>query len=334
MPYYLHEHHTDPRLYPLSEHVTKIAAVRARAALDTETRNRHTISHVADMIERDAWKGREQSRFDQNSYARVPWFMETWAYQFATHYAHMSLAFPNMVAYTPNDEYGAEDRQLRVTPGTYLMKFGEGHLSQEQVDDYCGTVRAFGRPLRIARTTEEILAVYLTGDTDEEGCHSPTSCMSHDVRKYSTKVHPVSVYGESDLGVAYLGEPGERIVSRAVVWPNRKLYTRVYGDNALMTVLQANGYKRGSPSGARIRFVEIDGEVVAPFVDDCEGANEIVDSEGTWLRLQDSESDCDYTVASICGIADTAERDEPDVDNHDGDCGCDDCETAREGNGY
>lgn len=203
---------------------------------------------------------REHRRSYNGEYERPLWASSTPDH----HYVHVSKEDQALVAYTPTPRHAAEDRQLRVRPGRYLASIGwDNERIKEAVAEYDVTVRA--PVLRFALTPDEIEAVYLRG---------PTSCMSHGVSDYRTNgTHPVRVYGAGDLAIAYIGTE-TRVTARALCWPTKMVYSRVYGDAAkLKRLLEAAGYHsdnggaEGEFDGAKLLRLECDRGIVAPYID-------------------------------------------------------------------
>lgn len=186
--------------------------------LTAETGIKHQPRKMA--IDAD-WRAREQARFASGEYTPVVWAGEFWAS--TIHYAHVSKKNPKMISYTENEDKGRSDIQTMIKPGVFLKKF-YGNI----VDPAYWSARhaiAHGDDesvcLKFAETPDEIERVYLNG---------PDSCMSKDLSEYESQIHPVCVYGgESDLTLAYLENDG-KITGRALVWPIRKVYVRIYGD--------------------------------------------------------------------------------------------------------
>ena len=116
--------------------------------------------------------------------------------------------------------------------------------------------------LLFARTAEKIEEVYTTG---------PSSCMAHkkEVWGADMPVHPTSVYASPDLAVAYMNYGGRK-ASRTVVWPEKKIYVRIYGDHLRMQkLLAAAGYKQGCITGARVKRIRFKDKnrSVLPYID-------------------------------------------------------------------
>lgn len=294
--------------------------------------------------EKRRWRERESSRMGIDP---LPWDSEAWQIKLnRLHHAYISIDKPGMVGYTPSEEWGHLDRQLAVRPGRYLEQFAaeetSGYLLHPTSDDpfdgehyedskaaqaekvkrgahlwsvtcrrdaFCALVKALDErnTVRFASSAEDIETVYRIG---------PSSCMSHPTGDYSSTEHPVRVYGASDLQCAYLGSivrnaPGRGVRARAMVWPERKIYSRVYGDGTLRILLERAGYTLGEGSsdygnlqGARIRAVchDSDADVwVMPYIDCCAAA--VLSKDRKWFVLgsprQYRASDFSPTVSTV-----------------------------------
>lgn len=242
------------------------------------------------------WRLREEARFGRGEYKNVPWYAEPWwrnrSDEILDHYAHISSEKPDMIAFTESPEKGELDRQTRIRAGAYLQRFFSHALDERQIAEWA---RAMARSvsddvpaLQIASTPDHVRYVYENG---------PDSCMSMPAERYATRNrHPVEVYGDSDLAVAYIERRTEYqsnpIASRAVIWPERKLYGRVYPTperysgtsrtlakaehDALIRALESVGYRNGRFEGARIRAIPVrnsDTEFVMPYLDGLSGLN-------------------------------------------------------------
>lgn len=287
----------------------------------------------------DDWRRREAKRFKDGTYYPLPWDSAQWwhgSYADLNHFAHVSLETEAQVAFTPDDKLGAEDRQLRMAPGKYLQKYFRDVLSGPQIRDLATDFAAqfqeqeFG----LARTAGLIKYIYT---------HGPSSCMARPVGHYPTgNHHPTEVYAGPDLAVAYLKDTGPYLTdeaaelkqmnhytARVVVWPERKLYNRFYGDSArLRAALEKAGYRQGTFYGARLQriplkdYVEIDGTkrhyMVFPCLDNHQGG--VID-DGKHLIVE--RNNYDMGLVSDNGYTyDTSRR-----------CAC--CESkVRNGNYY
>lgn len=236
-------------------------------------------------VEAMAWRNREAGRFASGEYPPLPWGDADWwigSAAAAHHFAHASVEAPGMLAYTPDERFGREDRQLRVKPGRYLKKhFPE--LSATTIQALATEFRAAfdAYEIRFAWTSDEIELIYLNG---------PHSCMAHETGDYETGgIHPTRAWGAGDLALAYIprtGAPGA--AARAVVYPAAKAYLSIYGDGAstgdsrLYTALIDAGYEKATPQaldGARLLALPIldeagenSGRYALPYFDTPTGA--------------------------------------------------------------
>jgi hypothetical protein len=101
--------------------------------------------------------------------------------------------------------------------------------------------------------------------------------MSYDADHFESPVHPVRVYGAGDLAIAYTGAQ-DHVTSRALCWPEHKVYGRIYGDEARLTgALERLGYAEAGSrdfDGARLLKIEADyGRYVGPYMDGSYGAD-------------------------------------------------------------
>jgi len=203
------------------------------------------------------------------------------------HFVHVSVHpdKPDMIAYTRSLKDGMRDRQVRVKLGRYLVQQFGDKLSDQKIAQLVAKHNEYQcEKLRwhIAMTPKRIETVYRKG---------PNSCMSKPRSYYDPRIndfhdaHPTCIYGAGDLGVAFLWRGG-RITARALVWPERKIYGRVYGDEErLLRALHDAGYQcesehrkaifdaggdqfvDGGFSGARLLRLEVDEALVAPYMD-------------------------------------------------------------------
>lgn len=128
-----------------------------------------------------------------------------------------------------------------------------------------------------ATTADEIEKVYRNG---------PSSCMSHATSDYSTAgVHPTRAYAGHGLAVAAL--PNRKVKGkwsqRALVWPEKKVYSTIYGTGKLEDFLKALGYTAGSFHGAKMSKLWVEGSdaIVMPWLDN----QPLVLDMGKYLRI-------------------------------------------------
>jgi len=219
---------------------------------------------------------------------------------------------PDMIAYTRSFEDGVRDRQVRIKLGRYLAQTFGSKLSPQRIAELVAKHNEYQEEKikwHIAMTPKRIVTVYLRG---------PNSCMSKDMSYYSgsIRVHPTYIYGAGDLGVAFIWRKG-RITARALVWPKRKIYGRVYGDeDRMIRVLREAGYQsewshrqdnrdlaneeRGF-NDARLLSIRDDyGDIVAPYIDGEYG----VDVCSDFLLM--TNYDPEYRCESVRGLVQDA----------------------------
>ena len=234
------------------------------------------------------WRVRECARFLSGQYKPVIWSNESWFLNrdqsIIDHYIHRATVVHNLVAFTETAEKGEQDRQTVMKPGVYLTRFFSNVLSVSEIEHWSRLhcmKPGESSDIKFAIKDFEIQDIYERG---------PESCMSGDVSEYESKTHPVRVYGDSDLSLAYIeGESDYHendIKSRALVWTDKKFYGRIYPtperyseskrDSArienerLMQALESAGYRPGSFNGAKIHAIPHgrNGECfVMPYID-------------------------------------------------------------------
>ena len=242
-------------------------AAAIAAALTASTGRKHQPRRDLKAASNVDWRLREARRFDDGTYTRLPW---TWCWWFhipgtSQHYAHVSMDDPGKIAFTADEAQGIADKQTRMKPGRYLRQFYSRHISEGDIRDYARQFAGMYDPvvLRFAATADEIEVVYVIG---------PRSCMSYEADHFDSPIHPARMYACGDLQVAYLqmseDDEDQQITARAVVWPERKIYSTIYGDaDRLEPALEREGYREGQLSGARLTRHEHDGCFVVPYVD-------------------------------------------------------------------
>lgn len=234
----------------------------------------------------EAWRHREGERLRKGVYKELPEDFPT----LDEHYAHFSKDDKSKIAYTPDKAKGEQDIQVVIKPGRYLKKYFPD-LSNDEIEAHVNKLAAYDAPeVLFAKTADEIEEVYLNG---------PNSCMSHPTSSYSTGgIHPVRVYGDSDLQVAYVKRKGE-ITARCLCWPERKQFGPVYGDySRLEAGLTKLGYEKDDDfSGARIRKIPTpNGKCyVMPYLD----VGSYVNTDGDYFVIGWGG---EYYARDTCGV--------------------------------
>lgn len=229
------------------EFVNRVFATRFQAETWADKWRRANEDHYSEIIaDLVPWGERERILLTQQYYTAVPWNDPTWVHlrdaYLSEHFTHVSTEDPTMVAFTPDEEYGKRDRKVRMKPGKYLQKFfGAGKkgviadgplkgnlpvLTERQIAFYAEWFEKGSKPRMwshldlkfTGRDGMSIVDVYLRG---------PNSCM--DKRHFADpRLHPTQVYGGGDLELAYLEDAEGRAMARALCWPDKKVFGRVY----------------------------------------------------------------------------------------------------------
>lgn len=240
----------------------------------TLTATHHRLVKVVEFDDPD-WKRRERVRL-KYEYMAVPWADKSWSKSgdAELHFPHVAAGDTTKIAFTENEKKGRQDIQLRMKPGRYLKRFFGAILSGDEIESWAQKWAALEQvEIKFAKTADEIEEVY---------CNGPHSCMAYSPEEFSSKCHPVRVYGDSDLQVAYMIRD-ERITARVLVWPEKKKYSVVYGDKGrLVPKLEELGYTSGCLEGARIRKISDGSSFVMPYIDELYSVS---DCDGDWFSL-------------------------------------------------
>lgn len=210
------------------------------------------------------------------------------------HFAHISKQDPTKVAFTENAAKGERETRVMIKPGRYLTRFYPD-LNGKEVERYQAAFDNMNK-LQFATESDDIVRVYTTG---------PRSCMSHGADVYNAG-HPVRVFGSgSDITLAYLVDATGKPTARTLVWQDKKIWCRMYGDHARLTSqLDALGYKQGNFNGAKIHRITANkrgNEVVMPYLDLDMTFGKYDDK---WLEIGGGDFGADNT----CGTAEMCER--------------------------
>jgi hypothetical protein len=270
------------------------------------------------------WQAREERRFYDGTYKAVPWRFHDFGQ--VNHFAHVSTDDPTKLAFTPDAAHGRDDRQVRMRPGKYLASVLK--LGDDAVREWCSEWAIANHPtdLRFADTPDDIERVYT---------HGPNSCMCHPADDYASSCHPVRVYGAGDLAIAYLEPEKGHVTARALCWPARKLFGRVYGDGGkLIPMLEAAGFieidRRSETSfnGARLLRIEDDIGFVCPYLD---APHYGVADDGDFLRIggdidaRNTNGLTEDARARCHNCGDRFDREDCGYTDDDGNDWCDDC---------
>lgn len=280
------------------------AAKVATDQLNTKVQPRR-MSQVGD------WRGRLRSRFESGELTALP--AEWTVPPIEDHFAHIDgLNHAGFICFFENEQHAAIGRVSFTTPGRYLQTYYPdlyASMSIHERNTLIATIDPNGSIL-FATTPEEMEMVYREG---------PTSCIAG--KDWSAiACYPSRVYAAGDLALAYTKNANGRIQSRCLVWPDKKLYGRIYGDPARMAAaLEAEGYstpRAGHTAaengkhieGARIAKVFCDEQkhkAIMPYFDDIGWC---IDAGDHWLTTSTDPRDLpehpDYVQGStVCQSA-------------------------------
>lgn len=245
---------------------------------------------------------------------------------------------PSQVAFYESEEKRRAGRLTRTKPGRFLRRcFTKDELSDQGVEELANEWIATYSPqdIHVLTCPDEIEAAYTERRFG--------SCMGYARSHYSSSEHPVRVYGstdavKSDLAVAVIYDAGaeqgdfENIAARCIVWPDKKIYGRLYGDVGKMKFqLETAGYSEGNFTGARIRYIKDGpGPAVCPYIDVADS----VSIDGDHLVLDGGDFSCNNTnglMGEVCFCSDCSDEVDPDEARTSdyGEVYCEDCYNER-----
>jgi hypothetical protein len=241
---------------------------------------------VRPIAQETDWRAREQHRFKTGEYKPLPWagLLEP----IPDHFAHVSPTDQHQVEFTENEEKGRVDAKTLLPPSRYLLKY---YPDMDDVERRALHALFEGETdvttVHFATEQDEIEQVYVDG---------PESCMAHETDYYASSMHPTRVYAAGDLAIAYLRNDRGEITHRTLVWPEKKIFGRVYPDfdrEPLIYALRRLGYVYSyfGFTGARLLAIEDQGEwddewfegYIAPYLDVVHRAD--VSDDGNYLIL-------------------------------------------------
>jgi hypothetical protein len=227
----------------------------------------------------DSWRIREALRFDNGTYKPLPtiisqadWFIGSEPNR--NHFAHRANSDPSKIAFTESPEKGMDDKQTVLPINRYLARYFGDRLRSEEIAKISALYTAPEHTLTIGDDAESFLFAYSDQDVKSESSMH-FSCMRYTKQYFGTPCHPAEVYAAGDLSIAYIVCPDDsaRVIARAVIWPEKMSFVRVYGVDetirvSLVDMLEDLGYCRADDwRGARIRAIEFDGRLVVPYID-------------------------------------------------------------------
>ncbi|MEN3238626.1 hypothetical protein PUR29_34870 [Methylobacterium ajmalii] len=274
------------REQPLSEYGPYDTGAQASKAAKEASQYHGCKVQPRRIADNTDWIKREEERFRQKMYHSSMLLPKEWDLEPIKN--HFALVQSHMISYFTDGASGILDRRTTTKVGRYLEQFYP-HLGDADKRRLTAVIDP-PTELLIARTAEEVVWVYT---------HGPDSCMAKSTSTWgSSKRHPAEFYGNCDLGVAYLRKGNDRASARAVVWPERKLYGRCYGDiDRLKQKLHEQGYKfTATFVGAKVNPIphpkykgssEAGEWFMVPYFDNIQYVRE--NPDGTWVTVTSEE---------------------------------------------
>lgn len=250
------------RVTTLAECLAEIVACTREVNRDLSSYLRYYKNHLrAPQITSDnAWQFREFARYMRRCYkghditdftfiGDHSWGVASRDYEVGSQAYRVALILqetwprraeqdPTLVSYFASVEDARRDKLTTGKLGRYLTRFFDWKFDNPQIAEYVNQHIAKHTPpeLKFATTADDIQHVYENG---------PSSCMGYTAAHFAGGVHPARVYAGPDTAVAYLQTVDGRITARVVVIPERKLYTRIYGNETILAqMLEAQGYRQ------------------------------------------------------------------------------------------
>jgi hypothetical protein len=245
---------------------TNIAEINQRAAEMKKAGKKVRVVKKAIARDSSEWHLREKERLVNGRYKPLPaswreaaWFTKSDATKH--HYAHTSKSGEG-VAYTPHDEYGFTDQQTVLTPSRYLAKFFSSVLRPEEISRLANGFTDEKYQVEFSSTAEMFSDIFQRPHMRNPSSGAD-SCMGYPPSHFRMKIHPAVAYAAGDLQIAFIRDPEnrERIVARAIVWPENKVMNRCYGyDERMRDILYKKlvnfGFNaHGSFEGAKLQIL-------------------------------------------------------------------------------
>lgn len=315
---------------PVSGELYSSAAEASCAAANLHPGVKTRIKLLVD----NSWMVREASRFEDGSYKELPIYIRV--YTKVEHYAHVSTKSPEKIAFTESPEKGMVDAHTVLSASTYLARYAAEHLLPHEIRDiaaqYESRLAVNPGTLVISHDRAAFRFAYNEQPVKSESSDH-VSCMARAARSYTggMNLHPAEAYAtdQDGLAIAYTTDPNNAnsVTARAVLWPQRKIYVRVYGLTdqyriGLTALLKERGYTRSATlEGAPIARIpaehgvdadDTDGTFLMPYID---GDGKTVDDSPERKRF--FVCDCgDYAADETSGTIEVGRG---------GRCSCENC---------
>jgi len=267
-----------------------------------------TIPH--EVTPENAWMLREIGRYLEGDYEPPKICGEEWFHNAPPSvrqtFPHTSVEQKPMMAFTPTDEMGREDKQIRAKVGRWVSRCVQPALPLDHSE-----VERIGRELRAEYALPELKWATTADDIQKVYEDGPHSCMAKPPEDWPDNFHPVRLYGQ-DLGastaVAYMTRDG-KVTARAVCNPKYKEYARIYGDTTLQTLLNKEGYEVGGLTDCRLPLVTTSADhTICPYIDGneqyvsvCSDHLRVTSTGGVSADSQDGTLEGELEECGECG---------------------------------
>jgi len=268
---------------------TPTAALACIAEMQTHTGLRYRMARVVT----DEWREREALRLRDGTYTPLPawWTDAPWwrnSTAAADHYAHVSEC-GELIAYTQTPEKGEADTQTPIKATRYLTKYLSDRLTPQEIVIIGSRFAAPKAALSISYEAADFTRVYMAAAHCAESSSYP-SCMRYEAATFGTPRHPVEAYAGHGLAIAFIQLDDGSIPARAIVWPEKKIFVRVYGieesdKHNMATLLADAGYTREDGfDGAKLSRIPFFNEerLVIPYID---GDTQRLEDRGDYLII-------------------------------------------------
>lgn len=221
------------------------------------------------------------------------------------HFLHISKTDVLKIAYTISPEKGMLDVQTQKTVARYVI----GDLGMDE------TLATYIDAIHKARYQKSDLLFAKGNDICEiyKSLYNTGvgSCMTKPDDLYDSFCHPMLVYSEGDISLAYIKDENDRIVARTLVWEDKKIYSRMYGDYVkLREELELLGYNSNDNfHGAKLKLIKDENKndrIVMPYLDGCQSFSIMndsyimIDDNGEYYATELNGFSKDGKVYGIC----------------------------------
>ncbi len=252
-----------------------------------------------------AWEEREAKRLEDGAYKPLPdfitntyWWRENKSVH-AKHFAHLADKDDTKIAFTESPEKGEENKKLILAPTVYLSRYFSHALTQRDIRDIGALFLTGTLELKMSFSPDDFERIYEGADRVCGDGSSGTSCMRYNRTTFDTPRHPAYAYGAGDLAIAWI-EDDDMIYGRAVIWPEKKTYVRVYGNNAnyqslMHTLLKREGYSHVNDfEGARLLKIKVGEEnnstrYLMPYLDN-RNSRYLLEQDGHFVMTTDRDN--------------------------------------------